>query len=314
MKNFTAQIKNKTILVVGDLILDEYIMGNITRMSPEAPQTPVILMKGEKRVPGGAANVANNIISLGGRAILLGVVGNDEHGKRLRELIKKTRLTDLSFVSPTRRTTAKTRVFDGVRQVARIDNEQSNPLSEKEFALFSVMLNKLPAKIDMVVVADYAKGMISQKTMQLLRKKFSGEKIVADPKPIHRNLMRGLRVITPNLKEISLMAGSALKRHKDIRNTVSKLAEELHTSILATMGREGMILCDKKDLSVYRVAPPKVRAIDVTGAGDVATAALALALASGVSLIEAARFSNRAAAFSVTKLGTATVTLKEIEK
>jgi bifunctional ADP-heptose synthase (sugar kinase/adenylyltransferase) len=150
--------------------------------------------------------------------------------------------------------------------------------------------------------------------MHILRKKFSGDKIVADPKPVHKELMRGLLVITPNLKETALMAGAALRRHEDIRNTALRLTEELQTSILATMGREGMMLCDKNDMTIYRVTSPKVRAIDVTGAGDVATAACALALASGASLAEAAEFANRAASISVTKLGTATITLEEVGK
>lgn len=312
MKNFTAQFKNKTILVVGDLMLDEYIFGNITRMSPEAPQTPVIFMKSNERVLGGAANVAHNIVSLGGKAILLGVLGNDEHGKWLRQLLKKAGIADCSFISSTRPTTTKTRVFDGRRQVARIDDEQSGTLSQKELALFSAALRKLPKIIDMVIVSDYAKGMVSQGTMQILRKKFSGEKIVADSKPIHKNLMRGLCVITPNLKEVSLMMDATLRRHKDIRNTITRLTKDLRTSVLATMGQGGMMLCDKNNLSVHRIVPLKVRAVDVTGAGDVTTAAYALALASGASLAKAATFANRAAAMSVTKLGTATVTLREL--
>ena len=312
MKNFTAQFKNKTILVVGDIILDEYLFGNITRMSPEAPQTPVVLMKNEKLVLGGAANVANNIVSLGGKAILLGSIGGDEHGKISKELLKKAGIKDLSFISPERPTITKTRIFDGERQIARIDNEQDHPLSKKELALFRAALHRAPVKIDMVIISDYAKGMVSGETMDVLRKKFSGDRIVADPKPVHKDLMRGLLVITPNLKETSLMAGAALRRHEDIRNTALRLAEELQTSVLATMGREGMMLCDKNDMTVYRVASPKVRAIDVTGAGDVATAACALALASGASLAEAAEFANRAASVSVTKIGTSTITLKEV--
>jgi D-beta-D-heptose 7-phosphate kinase/D-beta-D-heptose 1-phosphate adenosyltransferase len=314
MKNFTAQFKHKTILVVGDIILDEYLFGNITRMSPEAPQTPVVLMKNEKLVLGGAANVANNIVSLGGKAILLGSIGNDEHGRLLKELLKKAKIKDGSFISSERPTITKTRVFDGERQIARIDDEKDHPLSKKELALFQTALRKIPANIDMVIVSDYAKGMISKETMRMLRRKFSGDKIVADPKPIHKDLMRGLLIITPNLKETSLMAGAALRRHEDIRNTALRLADELQTSILATMGREGMMLCDKSDMTVYRVASPKVRAIDVTGAGDVATAACALALASGASLAEAAEFANRAAGISVTKIGTAVVTLKDINE
>lgn len=312
MKHFTAQFKQKTILVVGDIILDKYIFGNITRMSPEAPQTPVVFIKNEKLALGGAANVANNIVSLGGKAILLGYVGDDEHGTLSKKLLKKARIKDLLFICPERPTITKTRIFDGERQVARVDSEYDGALSKKELALFSAALRNLPRNIDMVIISDYAKGMVSKKTMDLLRKKFSGNKIVADTKPIHKDLMHDLYIITPNLKEVSLMARIPLKRHEDIRRTTAQLAKELNTSILATMGREGMMFCDKKDLTIHRIAAPKVHALDVTGAGDVATAACTLALASGTTFAEAAEFANRAASISVTKLGTATVTLKEL--
>jgi D-beta-D-heptose 7-phosphate kinase/D-beta-D-heptose 1-phosphate adenosyltransferase len=312
MEHFTKSFKNKTVLVVGDLILDEYILGNITRMSPEAPQTPVIFMKSDKRVLGGAANVANNIVSLGGKAILLGNIGDDESGRRVKRLLKEAKIQDHSFVIPTRPTITKVRIFDGERQVARIDRERAEEFSTKELALFSAALRKLPKKIDMVVVSDYAKGIVSKKTMALLRKRFTGDKIIADPKPVNKDHMRELHMITPNLKEVSAMTGLEFKSHDLIREAIRTLARELHSSILVTMGREGMMFCDKNNMTIYRVASPKVRAIDVTGAGDVATASCALALAAGASFSEAAEFANRAASVSVTKFGTATVTLAEI--
>jgi D-beta-D-heptose 7-phosphate kinase/D-beta-D-heptose 1-phosphate adenosyltransferase len=312
MKHFTAQFKNKVILVVGDVMLDEYIFGNITHMSPEAPKTPVILIKDRKCVLGGAANVANNIVSLGGTAILVGYIGDDENGKLCKQLLKKAGIKDSLFTSHTRPTITKMRVFDGERQVTRMDDEYSGPFSKQELISFSTVLRKLPSKVDMVIISDYAKGMVSQKTMRALRDRFSGEKIVVDTKPIHRNLMHDLCMITPNLKEMSVMAGVPLRRHEDIRITAARLAKELNTSVLATLGREGMILCDKNDLTINRIRSPKVHAIDVTGAGDVATAAFTLAVASGASFVDAAKFANRAASISVTKLGTATVTLKEL--
>jgi D-beta-D-heptose 7-phosphate kinase/D-beta-D-heptose 1-phosphate adenosyltransferase len=204
------------------------------------------------------------------------------------------------------------RIFDGERQVARIDRERAEEFSTKELALFSAALRKLPKKIDMVVVSDYAKGIVSKKTMALLRKRFTGDKIIADPKPVNKDHMRELHMITPNLKEVSAMTGLEFKSHDLIREAIRTLARELHSSILVTMGREGMMFCDKNNMTIYRVASPKVRAIDVTGAGDVATASCALALAAGASFSEAAEFANRAASVSVTKFGTATVTLAEI--
>ncbi len=293
-------------------MLDEYIFGNITRKSPEAPKTPVLLVESKRCVLGGAANVAHNIVSLGGKAILLGCLGDDESGLTFRKLLNSAHIRNHSFMSVGRPTTVKTRLFDGERQVARIDTEKTKSLTRRELKLFSKMLQELPRAIDFIVVSDYAKGMISGETMQLVLRKFSGGQILADAKPIHKNLMRNLRVITPNLNEVSLMAGVKLRRHEDIKKTTMALARELGTSVLATMGREGMMLCDKEGFSIHRIPPPKVRAVDVTGAGDVAAAACALALASGAPLLEAAKLANRAAAISVTKLGTATVRLKEI--
>jgi D-beta-D-heptose 7-phosphate kinase/D-beta-D-heptose 1-phosphate adenosyltransferase len=154
--------------------------------------------------------------------------------------------------------------------------------------------------------------MVSKEAMALLVKKFGGEKIIADPKPIHKDLMCNILLITPNLKELSLMAGRDVKQTNDIYSAAQDLAQDLHTSILATLSGKGMALYDKSDDTIFRVPPPHVKVIDVTGAGDVATAACALAVASGASLAEAALFANRAAGISVTKPGTATVTLKEI--
>ena len=146
MKNFTAQFKNKTILVVGDVMLDEYVFGKITRMSPEAPTTPVILMKSEDRVLGGAANVAHNIVSLGGKAILLGCVGNDENANQFRQLLAKAGVKDSLFASPTRPTTTKTRIFDGERQVARVDDENNGGALSKRTRVFSGGPPKAPFK------------------------------------------------------------------------------------------------------------------------------------------------------------------------
>jgi D-beta-D-heptose 7-phosphate kinase/D-beta-D-heptose 1-phosphate adenosyltransferase len=312
MKHFTSQFKNKTILVVGDIILDKYIFGKITRMSPEAPKTPVILAMSEGYALGGAANVAHNIVSLGGKAILLGYVGKNGNAATVKRLLSKTKIKDASFVSADHPTVTKTRIFDGARQVARTDEESTAPLSKQELATFLAAIKKVQKNIDIVVVADYAKGMVSKEAMTLLVKKFGGDKIIADPKPVHKDLMRNLLLITPNLKELSLMTGRDIKQTSDIYSATQGLAQDLHTSILATLSGKGMALYDKSDDTIFRVPPPGVKVVDVTGAGDVATAACALAIASGASLAEAALFANRAAGISVTKPGTATVTVKEI--
>lgn len=313
MKHFAAQFKNKTILVVGDIILDKYIFGKITRKSPEAPKTPVILAMNEGYALGGAANVSHNIVSLGGKAILLGYLGDDDNATTVKHLLSKTKIKDSSFIIRSHPTITKTRIFDGTRQVARIDEESTAPLSKQELAIFLAAIKKAQKNVDIVIVVDYAKGMISKEAMALLIKKFGGEKIIADPKPIHKDLMRNILLITPNLKELSLMTRRDIKKTNDIYSATQILAQDLRTSILATLSGKGMTLYDISDDTIFRVPPPGVKVVDVTGAGDVATAACALAVASGASLAEAALFANRAAGVSVTKPSTATVTLKEVE-
>jgi D-glycero-beta-D-manno-heptose-7-phosphate kinase len=314
MKNFAMQFKKKTVLVIGDVMLDEYIFGKITRMSPEASRAPVVLIKNRRYAMGGAANVAHNIVSLGGTAILLGCIGNDEHGHVLRKLLSEAGIKDCSFISADRSMTVKTRIFHGARQIARVDQETTKSLTRRELSLCSKKLHRLPRHIDFVIISDYAKGMLSKKSLRLILNRFPGERIIADPKPIHKNLFRNLRLITPNLKEVSDMTRTELKRHGDISRVIQSLTKDMKTSVLATLGRHGMMLCDKQEFSIHRITAAEKRPVDVTGAGDVATAACAIALASGASPIEAAEFANVAAGISVLKLGTATVTLKEVAR
>ncbi len=314
MRNFTADFKNKTILIVGDLILDEYVFGNSTRMSPESPTAPIVLVKNRKYMLGGAANVANNIVSFGAKAVLMGCVGDDLNGSVLKELAKPTKIDSRLITSGYRPTTIKTRVFDGERYIARVDTETTRPFNREELRSFSKELGRLPRDIDFIIISDYAKGLLSKDTMQMILQRFDGKHVLADPKPVHKSLLRGLNVITPNLKEFLTMTGGKLKNKGDITKAAVQLTKELGTSLLVTMGHEGMLLCDKNNLAIHRTAVPKFKAVDVTGAGDVATAACALALASNASPVEAAEFANRAASFSVTKFGTSTVTLREMSR
>ncbi len=313
MRHFSGHFKEKTVLVIGDPILDEYAFGIVERNSPEVPTAPVVLVKREQRLLGGAANVAHNIVALGGRALLLGYLGDDDAGRSMSALLAAAKIKDLSFVSKDRPTVVKQRIFNGPQQIARMDREDLSPLSKSDLRKFKVALGNAPRIVDFVIVSDYAKGMISKESMRMILDRFGGDSILADPKPVHRDLMRGLRAITPNLKEVSAMIGRPLRKHEDIREETRALSMKLSTSIITTMGHDGMMVFDEAADSFHRIPRPHVKAVDVTGAGDVATAACALALASGATLLEAARFANHAASFSVTKPGTATVTLKELK-
>lgn len=313
-KQLIAKFGSKRILVVGDVMLDEYIHGRITRMSPEAPTTPVILVRNKTYALGGAANVAHNVTVLGGNAILLGVIGADGNAKILTELLKKGGIRNSTVVSSDRLTTTKTRIFEDHRQLARIDRESTNPLPRRTNAVLASNVRALKrSTIDFVIVSDYAKGVLSKDLMRILTKNFGKEKIIGDIKPRHASLMRGIYAIAPNLKEAAAMSGIKVKNSRDAAAAGTVISRRLHTTVIITMGRYGMLVVPRgKSNTAYKIAPRKIRARDVTGAGDTATAALTLALASGASIREAAEFANRAASLAVAKLGTATVRPAEI--
>ena len=291
--------KRPHVLVVGDVMLDEYLVGTATRRSPEEPTAPVVAISERSRRLGGAANVARNVVSLGGRATVAGAIGTDEAGAAVKRLLREAGIGVFLVEQRSRPTTVKTRVYDGDRQLARVDAESVAPLpipATRAIARYVAL-----RKPDMVVISDYAKGVLSERLVKALVRSVGGERIVADVKPVHAGLVSGLRAITPNRAEAAAMLGVEIR---DDAQLAKVLAGMLGTSAVVTLGAKGAAVFDRERDEGYLVAPHRVEEHDVTGAGDTLTAALALMLAREKGLAEAVAYAGVAAALAVSKRGT----------
>ncbi len=299
-------IQNKRILVVGDLILDCFIWGKVRRISPEAP-VPVVEVSEETFALGGASNVANNIVSLGGHATVLGVVGNDRSAEKLGELMREKRIDFLS-VEDRRPTTVKTRVIAHSQQVVRFDQEDRNKLSGKALKALILHLNEAVRSHEAVIISDYSKGVITADVMRSVLKAAGRSKlVVVDPKTEHYLLYRGASVITPNLMEASSGSGVAIKDEATLIRAGNTLLNRLGLkAVLLTRGEDGMSLFQKGTLTHIPTVARKV--FDVTGAGDTVVGTFTMACAAGASMQQAAVIANHAAGIVVGQIGTATAT------
>ncbi len=300
------------VLVLGDLILDRFVQGSVRRISPEAP-IPVVEVTGERRAPGGAANVAHNIRALGGQVLLLGVVGDDRYGSVFMELLESCGLDGGGIVRvPGRATTVKTRIIAQHQQVVRVDRETREPVTPEALSRLKAALQKGLAACGALVVSDYAKGVLTPEFLSVIGRmaQEAGIPYVADPKPVHFPYP-GATVVTPNRQEAAGFYGQPFAT-ADVETVAADLLKRTDWgSVLFTLGEEGMAVAPR-GLAVERI-PSKVREVfDVTGAGDTVVAALALALAAGVPLAEAAALANAAAGVVVSKAGTATCSAREL--
>lgn len=301
------------VVVVGDLMLDDYVWGDVRRISPEAP-VPVVEVRGRTHVPGGAGNVAAGIVALGGRAVLSGVVGADTQAAELRRALEERGVEcDGVLEDPDRATTTKTRVIAHNQQVVRTDFEQRAPLvPDLDERLSSWCAGEIETA-DAVVLSDYAKGVVSERVARAVigAARDRGRPVVVDPKGRDYAKYRGATVLTPNVHDAERAANVPVERYEDLLEVGRRLARVLEgAQLLITRGAEGMsLLSDSGAVDVRSEA----RAVyDVTGAGDTVVAALAVALGSGLALEEAVRLANAAAGVVVSKVGTASVTLEEL--
>lgn len=290
-------------------MLDRYTTGDISRLSPEAP-APVVLKRHERSVPGGAANVACNVASLGGTAILAGVIGNDADGAELLALLRAQKINcDGVVTEDSRPTTVKHRIMAGDRhQIMRVDSESTDPLMAEVGSRLLEAVAQGILSADIVVFSDYAKGVFSRDVaMRLISAAHaSGKRMIADFKPANREYFLGVDVIEPNLKEAREMAGEI-----DPDAAGRRLADICGADVVLTMGGDGMGVF-RRDGSSQRLPGEKVPVVDVSGAGDTVLATLALALAEGMDLLDAASLANRAGAAVVQKPGTATLSREEV--
>ena len=307
-----GRIAGRRILVLGDLMLDEYLWGDVRRISPEAP-IPIVAVKRRSCAPGGAANAAANVASLGGVVRLAGVVGGDPAGHRLREVLSARGIAiDGVRADPGRITTAKTRVVAHHQHVVRVDEEQTSPLdSATEDALLAWAEVELP-RADACILSDYGKGVVSRRVAErfIQMARSAGKPIVVDPKGIDFAKYRGATLVKPNFDEARLAAGDP---HADLAAVSRHLLGLLEgCAVLVTRGADGMTLF-RRDEPPFTIASTAREVFDVTGAGDTVAAVLALALAAGASPTEAAVLANVAAGIVVAKVGAAQPTREELE-
>jgi len=295
------------VLVVGDVMLDRYWFGEVSRISPEAP-VPVVLIAREEQRLGGAANVAWNCKELGARTRLLSVVGRDEPGRALEKLLKKKGVAASLHRDAKLDTTQKLRVIARKQQLLRIDFEK--PPSREVLAAKLEEFRGALAGCDVVILSDYGKGGLTHITEMIRAARRADKRVLADPKGDDYSRYKGASIITPNLAELREVVGR-WKDEKDLKSRAAALREKLGLeALLLTRGEEGMTLF-KKNGSVTISAEAR-EVFDVTGAGDTVIAALAVMLAAGAGLEAAVRLANRAAGIVVGKLGTATASREEL--
>lgn len=295
------------VLVVGDVMLDRYWFGDVNRISPEAP-VPVVHVRRQEDRLGGAANVARNIVALGGQAGLLCVVGHDEPGERIVELLGESGVNAFLERDPALPTTIKLRVLSRQQQLLRVDFENT-PAHEVLLAGLARFDALLPSH-DVVLMSDYAKGGLTHVTQMIAKARAAGKAVLVDPKGDDWERYRGASVITPNRAELREVVGS-WKSEDDLLARVTKLRRELQfDALLLTRSEEGMTLFS--DAGVLHASADAREVYDVSGAGDTVIATVAVSLGAGLPLVQAVALANRAAGIVVGKLGTATVDYDEL--
>ncbi len=297
------KFRDHSVLVIGDLVLDQYVWGRVSRISPEAP-VPVVDVTGETFKLGGAANVANNIVSLGGRATVMGVVGRDRAAETMENLLTEQGIVFLA-VEDKRPTTVKTRVIAHSQQVVRFDQENRDYISGKVLKNILKNIEEAVDEHDAVIISDYKKGVVNREVVNAVVRAAGAKQFVAvDPKTGHFHLYKGVSLITPNLLEASQGSGMEISDEKTLIRAGKKLIEKLGLkSLLITRGEDGMSLFHGREAVHIPSLARKV--YDVTGAGDTVVSAFTLAYASRATLEEAAVISNHAAGIVVGEVGTA---------
>jgi D-beta-D-heptose 7-phosphate kinase/D-beta-D-heptose 1-phosphate adenosyltransferase len=320
-RKILAAAQSTRILVVGDVMLDQFIWGSVSRISPEAP-VPVVEFSRESFMPGGAANVARNLVSLETPAELFGAIGQDDAAHKLQKLLGEQHIGCAGLVQTSaRHTSIKTRIVAHQQQVVRIDRETRGLLDPATTGKLLAQFKARLGQADAVIVGDYGKGVVTQPLLEEIKSlcRARGVWLSLDPKPVHQMDLHSLSLITPNRKEAFELA----KLPDDTKNedpfadanlmlVANRLLEELRPAVLlVTLGELGMLLCQRGQ-KPFHIPTVAQEVFDVSGAGDTVIATFTLAIAAGASPIEAAILSNYAAGIVVGKVGTATTTPDEL--
>jgi D-beta-D-heptose 7-phosphate kinase/D-beta-D-heptose 1-phosphate adenosyltransferase len=304
----------KRVVVAGDLMLDVYVTGDVRRISPEAP-VPVLDVSESSARPGGAANAALNVAALGGRPLLVGVVGADADGDRLLALLEEAGLDVASVLrDPSRPTTCKTRVVARSQQIVRLDREVRRPTASELEARLGAALAAAVRAADACVLSDYDKGVLAGRlpAQAIAAAAAAARPVVVDPKGRDFTRYAGATVVTPNTHELEVATGHSADGDGAVVEAGAALLAELGgAALLVTRGAAGMTLL-RTGAAPRHLSTAAQRVYDVTGAGDTVVSALALALAAGLPLEQAMEIANRAAGVAVSKMGTAIVTADEL--
>lgn len=302
------------VLIIGDVMLDCYWWGDASRLSPEAP-VPVVALNKVSYIPGGAANVAANIAGLGAKVFLVGVVGADDSANNLRKSLQDNAIApDFLFASDARPTTTKTRVLVHNQQIARIDKETKQPLSEKEEEKVLAIACDLIVEADLIVLSDYAKGCLTPTLIRSIvaEAKQNKKMVLVDPKGKDFTKYNGATLLTPNFAEAVNAANIENTGEQTIEKAAEKLLSEIEIDwLLITLGEEGMKLF-RRDAEPIHFPSMARQVFDVTGAGDTVIASLAVALATKTDVHSAVSLANIAAGLVVEKVGTSTIPVEHL--
>ncbi len=319
IKEITDKIGKSKIMILGDVMVDRYLYGDVGRISPEAP-VPVVEVKRETVALGGAANVAANIHALGDTALVVGIVGSDSAAETLHKGFSDSGLSnECLIVDPDRQTTMKTRIIGENQQVVRVDREDLDELSSKMEEKALAMFERHAGDCAALIISDYGKGVITKPLLEKLipAARKHGMFVAVDPKETHFMNYKNVSVITPNHHEASFAAGLRIVDDESLKRGGSDLLERLQLdSLLITRGKDGMTLFehngDRADFTMTHFPTFARKVFDVTGAGDTVIASFVSAVSAGASLKEATVIANSAAGVVVGELGAATVSLESL--
>jgi D-beta-D-heptose 7-phosphate kinase/D-beta-D-heptose 1-phosphate adenosyltransferase len=311
-----TSLRDKTVVVFGDVMLDEFVWGDVTRISPEAP-VPVVEIRRESVHLGGAANVLSNLRALGVQSALVGVVGQDRAGERVRAELREAGALDAEenlIVDVSRPTTVKTRIIAHSQLVVRADRERRTPVDATVAERIVATLRRLLRSADALVVSDYDKGAVTPAVLDEILPAAEAARVpvLIDPKIRNFDSYRPATLVTPNHHEALRLTNTEDDTDEGMARAARAIRERLACrSVLITRGERGMMLLEGEGEPVY--VPTAAREVfDVTGAGDTVIATLAASIAAGASLVEAAMLANHAAGIVVAKLGTATASAEEL--
>ncbi len=316
LRSLVHRFADTTVLVVGDVMIDEYIWGKVNRISPEAP-VPILDVMSESQRLGGAANVIHNLRALGGTPVICSVIGDDDTGKMLSNVLQEIGVDSSGLViDPTRPTTIKTRVIAHHQQVVRLDRESREDIAEDITQRMIETITELLPAIDAILIEDYGKGVVTGRLVQAIVSLAQQHKkiVTVDPKTSHFRRYIGVSVLTPNHHEAGASLHTTIDSHEDLLSVGKQLLKDLKSEyVLITRGEKGMSLFERHSQMVTHVPTMAHEVYDVTGAGDTVIAALTLGLAAGGDPIDAVFVSNAAAGVVVGKVGTATVDRQELQ-